>query len=193
MKSQPVYPPLEWDASGTQHIVFAAAEDGALARRLFASPPRGALILICLREEDDTAPSVWQVALPPNSLRRVTRRLDSALQRLHDALAAADMGARLYLVGAEDVIWQASQVAERFAMSVDAVRHHRVATLARPVFCVHCRGVTRRVATNVVDCGGCGRALFVRDHFSRRLGAYMGFQVDAEAPGQIPAIEEIYR
>lgn len=193
MKSQPVYPPLEWDASGTQHIVFAAAEDGALAQRLFAAPPRGALTLICLREDEDNEASVWQVALPPNSLRRVTRRLESALQRLHDALSAADMGARLYLIGTEDVIWQASQVAEKFAIGAEAVRRHRATSLARPVFCVHCGGTTRRVVTNVVDCTGCGRALFVRDHFSRRLGAYMGFQVDAEAPGQLPAIEEVYR
>jgi hypothetical protein len=34
--------------------------------------------------------------------------------------------------------------------------------------------------------------LFVRDHFSRRLGAYMGLMVDAESPGELPEIEEIY-
>jgi hypothetical protein len=32
----------------------------------------------------------------------------------------------------------------------------------------------------------------VRDHYSRRLAAYMGFQVDAEAPGMIPRIESVY-
>jgi hypothetical protein len=32
----------------------------------------------------------------------------------------------------------------------------------------------------------------VRDHFSRRLGAFMGVMVDAEAPGEIPAIEEVF-
>ncbi|MBA3625813.1 MAG: hypothetical protein H0W48_15480 [Methylibium sp.] len=190
--SQPVYPPLDWDATGTQHILFAAAEDAALAQRLFEQPPRGALTVICLRDEEATGSSVWQRDLPSGSIRRMTRRLDSALQRLADSLAAAPMGARLYLVGSEDLIWQASQVADRYGMGVEAVRRQRTATLARPVFCVHCRSVTRRVSTNVVDCEGCGRALFVRDHFSRRLGAYMGFQVDAEAPGQRPAVQEVY-
>lgn len=192
--SQPAYAPLDWDASGTEHVLFAAAEDVALAKRLFAQPPEAPVTLICLRDEaPGSAPSVWQQPLPPSSRRRVTHRLDSALQCLHDTLAAGHMGTRLYLVGSEDLLWQASQVAQRFVMGASQVRHHRVATLARPVYCVHCRSITRGVTTNVVDCGNCGRALFVRDHFSRRLGAYMGFQIDAEAPGQIPAIEECYR
>ena len=57
---------------------------------------------------------------------------------------------------------------------------------------VHCRTITRGVHTNIVSCSGCGRSLFVRDHFSRRLGAYMGFQIDAEVPGEVPAAEVVY-
>jgi hypothetical protein len=60
------------------------------------------------------------------------------------------------------------------------------------VWCTHCHGFTEQVTTNVVPCAGCGRHLLVRDHFSRRLGAFMGVMVDAEAPGEIPAIEEVF-
>ncbi len=198
--SQPAYPALGWDASGTQHVLFAAADDAALAQRLLATPPRGPLTLIRLDQggtnsagaNDATTPSAWSVALPPDAQHSSTDRLTLALQRLHEVLSMAHMGARLYLVGNEDLLWQASRVADRFAICANQVRRYRVATLARPVFCVHCRALTRGVTTNVVDCGGCGRALFVRNHFSRRLGAYMGFQIDAEAPGNIPAMEELY-
>jgi hypothetical protein len=138
--------------------------------------------VIHLSEDAEANASGWQVSLPPGSKRRVTRRLDSALQKLHESLDQASMGARLYLVGNEDIIWQASKVADRFGMGADAVRRHRLGTLARPVYCVHCRTTTRGVRTNVADCSGCGRALFVRDHFSRHLGAYMGFQIDARSP-----------
>jgi hypothetical protein len=31
--------------------------------------------------------------------------------------------------------------------------------------------------------------LLVRDHYSRRLGAFMGVCIDAEAPGEIPPAE----
>lgn len=192
LKSQPCYPPMEWDRSGRQHILFAAGEDAVLARRLFEWPPLGTLTVLSVQENPD-APSVWRSGLPPGAQQRVARRRDAALQQLHDLLEQADMGARLYAVGDEDAIWQALRIGERVGMGTEAMRRHRVATQARPVFCVHCRHTTRDVTTNVADCEGCGRALFVRDHFSRRLGAYMGFQVDAEVPGERPEVEEIYR
>jgi dimethylamine monooxygenase subunit C len=34
--------------------------------------------------------------------------------------------------------------------------------------------------------------LLVRDHFSRRLGAFMGVKVDAEEPGLHPETVELY-
>lgn len=48
------------------------------------------------------------------------------------------------------------------------------------------------VTTSIVTCTGCGAPLFVRDHFSRRLAAFMGVQVDAEVPGEVPEAEELY-
>jgi dimethylamine monooxygenase subunit C len=35
--------------------------------------------------------------------------------------------------------------------------------------------------------------LFVRDHYSRRLGAFQGVCVDAEVPGDVPAVEDLYK
>jgi hypothetical protein len=83
-------------------------------------------------------------------------------------------------------------VATRYGMSSAEIRLYQTGTKARPVFCVHCRAMTRGVRTNLADCSGCGRTLFVRDHFSRRLGAYMGFQIDAEIPGEKPPVETVY-
>jgi hypothetical protein len=57
---------------------------------------------------------------------------------------------------------------------------------------VHCRASTENVRTNIVRCSGCSRWLLVRDHYSRRLAAYMGVMVDAEAPGELPPIREVY-
>ena len=52
--------------------------------------------------------------------------------------------------------------------------------------------MTQNAHHNIVTCTGCQRQLFVRDHFSRRLGAYMGLMVDAEEPGILPTIDEVY-
>ena len=44
------------------------------------------------------------------------------------------------------------------------------------------------VAINIIAPAlAAARSLFVRDHFSRRLAAFMGVKVDAEVPGEIPA------
>jgi hypothetical protein len=191
IKSQPVYPALEWDRTGTHHVLLAAAEDQALAQRLWSQPPAGALTLIVLQVEG-APPACWADDRPAHVHAISVATPDLALKALGDTLNAARMGTRLYLVGPEDIIWQAAQVASGVGMTRDEMRLMQAGTLARPVFCVHCRTITRGVHTHIVPCTGCGRSLFVRDHFSRRLGAYMGFQIDAEAPGDIPAAQVIY-
>ena len=44
MKSQPQYPPLEWDRNGRQHIVFVSAEDQFAVGRKIPTPHH----IICL-------------------------------------------------------------------------------------------------------------------------------------------------
>lgn len=191
IKSQPVYTALEWDRAGTHHVLFAAADESALARRLWAQPPTGPITLI-LQHAGGEPMTGWLADRPASVHTIAATTLDLALKVLGETLRAAQMGTRLYLVGPEDAIWQAARLADGVGMSRDEMRLMQAGTRARPVFCVHCRTVTRDVHTHIVPCSGCGRALFVRDHFSRRLGAYMGFQIDAEAPGDIPAEEVIY-
>ena len=56
----------------------------------------------------------------------------------------------------------------------------------RRVQCVHCKGITENVSTDPFVCSHCGLNLFVRDHYSRRLAAFQGVNIDAEDPGQVP-------
>lgn len=162
IKSQPVYPPLAWDADGRRHLLVAAQDDAELLTLLAALGP-------C-----------------PGPLRRCTP------DALADALARETMGLRLYLVGDESLLWQATRVAYAAGLGDDVIRRHRLGTLARPVWCVHCQTMHTGVRTNLVRCDGCGRHLFVRDHFSRHVGAYMGVMVDAEVPGERPPTETLY-
>jgi hypothetical protein len=59
------------------------------------------------------------------------------------------------------------------------------------VRCVHCQTLLDDVTMSLVDCTGCGATLFVRDHFSARLAAFMGVKVDAELPGELPDAEAL--
>ena len=58
--------------------------------------------------------------------------------------------------------------------------------MARRVQCVHCKGITDNVATSPFQCSHCGLPLLVRDHYSRRLAAFQGVNIDAEEPGTAP-------
>lgn len=188
IKSQPVYHALEWDAAGVSHLLFVASDDKPLLDRLLAAPPRGELTVLTT----DTTTGARLKSCGAAAHAVVADGLARGLEALESMLQSADMGLRLYLVGCEDAIWQAAGIAARYGMSSAEIRLFQTGTKARPVFCVHCRAMTRGVRTNLVDCSGCGRTLFVRDHFSRRLGAYMGFQIDAEEPGVKPPVEVAY-
>jgi hypothetical protein len=117
---------------------------------------------------------------------------EALTQALRAELGQGRMGLRLYLAGSDAFLWQSAREARAFGMSSDEMRLERCGSLERPVYCTHCTHVTQGVKTNLVVCPGCQRTLFVRDHFSRHLAAYMGFQIDAEVPGVIPPVEEAY-
>jgi hypothetical protein len=102
------------------------------------------------------------------------------------------MGTRLYVAGPESFIGLAMKLALEFDLNKDEIRAEEIGTRARRVYCVHCRDTAEDVRTNIVACAGCGRWLLVRDHYSRRLAAYMGVMVDAEVPGELPPLREIY-
>jgi dimethylamine monooxygenase subunit C len=84
------------------------------------------------------------------------------------------------------------KIALEFNLNKDEIRAEECGTLARRVYCIHCRSTTEDVRTNIVSCVGCARWLLVRDHYSRRLAAYMGVMADAEAPGELPAVKEVF-
>jgi DNA-directed RNA polymerase subunit RPC12/RpoP len=119
---------------------------------------------------------------------------DSAalLREFRRALDDAFMGTRLYVAGPQSFIGLAMQIALEFDLNLDEIRAEECGSLARRVWCVHCRTTVESVTTNIVRCPGCERWLLVRDHYSRRLAAYMGVMVDAEVPGERPPIREVF-
>ena len=199
VKSKPVYAPLEADAGGRYHLLLGTGEGGACLLRV-------------LRELQTLAPSSWQhtqVLFAPASAA-AAKNEDNAfedlrlggvllfddstalLERARAILERSLMGTRVYIAGPESFIGRAMQLAAAFNLNKDEIRAEHAGPAARRVHCVHCRASMEDVRTNLVRCAGCSRWLLVRDHYSRRLAAYMGVNVDAEAPGEVPPIREIY-
>ena len=103
-----------------------------------------------------------------------------------DALATAATGVRLAVCGDEVFVRRVVALARGAGLNPDEVAIRIHGSRARRVVCMHCKTITDGASTAVAVCDGCGRHLQVYQHFSRRLGAFMGFQVDAEAPGELP-------
>jgi len=198
IKSKPVYAPLSADVTGRHHLMLGVGPG--------ASP-----LLRVLAEMRDAAPlalEATRVLLVPvdgaagGPAAQFEHTGIAALSRFEDAgtlleafaasLEESVMGTRLYVAGPESFIGRAMQIALRFDLNKDEIRAEECGTLARRVRCVHCRATTEDVRTNIVRCAGCERWLLVRDHYSRRLAAYMGVMVDAESPGELPPVREIY-
>lgn len=194
IKSRPVYRPLALDPSGARHLLLADrpglppdAVSGAAA--LGAT---GAEIWTLAADSRALAGPAVHAASDGLRVRRAFRSRVLMLERLAHRLAAERMGLRLYAIGTEDFLWDVRNLAAAHGMGAEEVHLTHHGSRRRRVICVHCRTVTNGVTTTIVTCGGCGAQLFVRDHFSRLLGGFQGVQVDAEAPGEVPAAEIAY-
>jgi len=191
-KSKPVYSPLHADAAGRFHLLLGYAEGGSALRRVIgelrADAPDSLGRTRVLLAGTPIAPFVD----PGLAGVQGFATLGELLAECRSLLERSSMGTRVYIAGPEHFIGRVLQIALEFNLNPDEVRTEAQGTLARRVHCVHCRATTEEVRTNRTRCSGCSRWLMVRDHYSRRFAAYMGVMVDAEAPGELPPLEEIY-
>lgn len=200
IKSKPVYSPLSADVRGRHHLMLGmGVADAALLRVIeemqSAAPQSLAatrLLLIPKGDGGNAAAVPAEFARLPLQEVRAFAAVAPLLAEFKALLSRALMGTRLYVAGPESFIGLAMQLALEFNLNKDEIRAEELGAAARRVYCIHCRATTEEVRTNIVTCVGCHRWLLVRDHYSRRLAAYMGVMVDAEAPGELPPVKEVF-
>jgi len=180
IKSRPLYAPFQIDASGRAHLVVTD---------LAALPGHIAAPEIETWTVEVIAPGI---AAPAGGMVRAFRSVADLLSHLMHRLAREAAGFRLYALGTEAFLWDVNNLARGAGLGQNEVYLTQLGSLKRRVYCSHCKTMIEDVTTNIVACPGCRAHLFVRDHFSRRLAAFMGVMVDAEVPGEIPAVEEVY-
>ena len=189
VRSQPNYPSLCWDTSGARHLLVILDLDAAAISNLCHIPCPGPLTVLVRGSSAD--PALFPL-IQSHALIRSFDSIEALIASLHTELNDAKMGLRLYALGHEDGLWKCNQAGQKFGMSRDEIQLAQAVTTGRPVYCVHCGHHMNLIHTNITVCDGCKRHLLVRDHFSRLLGAYMGFQIDAECPGVLPPVEEVF-
>jgi predicted RNA-binding Zn-ribbon protein involved in translation (DUF1610 family) len=176
IKSRPIYHKLRLDPSGSRHLALSDHDPFPFAA--FEAP---------LQDVE-----LWLISFSPAGSSIIFPDAPSLLANLEARLHRETAGFRLYAVGTESFIWDAANIARHAGMMEDEVFLAHAGSLRRRVYCTHCKAMIENVTTNLVPCSGCGAMLFVRDHFSRRLAAFMGIQVDAEEPGVLPPLQTLY-
>lgn len=191
IRSKPIYTSLLWHEKATSHLVVAQGQGGMAVLKIFQlmHPKQPITVLYTPNTGGDYSKTLKKVI--PEGLFILDSEQE-VLEKLNEVLQTMYMGMRLYIAGSEDFIWTIAKIANAYGIEDVGMMKELTGTLARPMYCVHCKAKTHGVTTNIGKCSGCGRMLFVRDHFSRHLGAYMGLMIDAESPGVLPEIEEIY-
>ena len=189
IRSRPVYAPLE-PRPGQLHLMVADGEGADALIDLLGKANNRSEILSSAHVIYAPGPNGTDRsdALQALGLRQFFRAptIPALLPRLIRVLADAHMGTQFYLAGTEGLIGQAEREIMATGFPMGAIqKEHRGSTLRR-VQCVHCKGITENVATDPFKCSHCGLNLFVRDHYSRRIAAFQGVNIDAEDPGLVP-------
>ncbi len=194
IKSRPEYKGLDIDPHAKRHL-FVLEGEGALALLERAGPDSAFLRkceILYLPGGSAGQGHVADIAALGADIAWTAPGLQPLLGRLSVCLANASMGTRIYIAGTEGFIGQVIQVTLDFGVDFNSLRTEHRGSLARRVQCVHCKGFTDNVTTTPFACSHCGLSLLVRDHYSRRLGAFQGVNVDAEEPGTAPEPEELF-
>lgn len=188
IKSRPIYVTPETPATANRYICLAEPKSVSLIVEHLA-PINKSLIPVHLIVSTDKASG--QEAIMPE-LDNVL--LQACEQEALPAMLAAQLeelalGCHVIVAGSEAFMWDVHTLAMERGLLDAEITLLPLEDKCRRVFCVHCRFLTEPVTMSPAVCKGCGLTLEIRDHFSRRLGAYMGVQIDAEVPGEIPCEE----
>lgn len=197
IKSKPVYAPLKADSIGRYHVMLGHGVGCTPLMRVLdeiasSTPMALARTRVLYVAEAAASDGYGGPFAEKASEVRAFAGIPDLLIDFRAILETALMGTRLYVAGPESFIGLAMKIALEFNLNKDEIRAEECGTLGRRVYCIHCRATTDGVRTNIAKCVDCGRHLIVRDHYSRRFAAYMGVMADAEAPGELPPIKEVF-
>ena len=186
--SRPRYGVLELRA-GSGHLMVADGDGaGAIVDMLAQGvPPACHIVYIPGANGVDRAAELRALAAAQFA---ACPTFGAALPRLQKVFADAHMGLQIYAAGTEGLMGQVQREVIAAGLPHTALQMEHRGSLARRVQCVHCKGITENVKVDPFQCSHCGLNLFVRDHYSRRLAAFQGVNIDAEDPGSVPASVE---
>jgi hypothetical protein len=189
IRSRPVYAPLE-PRPGMVHVIVADDEGALAVEEMLAKANDRSEILAAAHVMYCPGPTGTDLSARLEALGAAqffrAPTVPALLPRLQRVVTDAHMGTQFYLAGTEGLIGQAEREIMATGFPHASIQKEQRGSTLRRVQCVHCKGITENVATDPFKCSHCGLNLFVRDHYSRRIAAFQGVNIDAEDPGLVP-------
>lgn len=164
--STPRYAATATPTPASQRLLVA--QDASRAGGLLDQP--GPMRLLTLHGE--LAAAEQQECLPST---------EALFLRLQMLLEQAPAGTRLQVLGDEAFLWHVCRLARHAGLLADEIELFKLGERRR-LYCVHCSEMQDIGSETECNCRHCGVKLFVREHFSQRLGAYMGVCLDPDRP-----------
>lgn len=179
--SKPRYQELSLIAARPYHVVITDDWGWETASALYESAGSKGLFLL-----------VTDTKTEAENSEAIRLGNDQLTDYLAETLSGLPPGTQFYLFGREQFLWplHTRLIELHVPRSRCALQH--CGPIDRDVFCIHCQHTMQGISQTPVICSGCGRLLHVYDHFSKRLGSYMGFQVNAECETEIPEQEALH-
>lgn len=196
IKSKPAYSPLQYDPKSRWSLFIGEGEGLiGLINLLSSTESIRAVTTNFMYTGSDVEKAFAQSYFSADRCNKISRfeNQDTLLAELPEILANSHMGLRLYICGSETFLWKVAGIARAAGMHKSEYNMQLIGSKARRIYCPHCEATSEGVTTDIHECDGCGLSLVNCDHFSREMGAYLGFRVDAEVHGEIPERQELYR
>lgn len=174
-RSLPQYARLTPLGCARRHIVIADSAGLSAAAR-FLTSTSAPVDLYLLADAATVLPSLPVVSCCTDSL--------ALAETIRHVVRDAKMGTRFYISGGLVFVAQTDALLRACGLRDDEIQAEVCTGTVQPVFCVHCRTLAAGLSHGLMHCHGCGLNLAIREHFSHRLGAYLGVCINAETPAE---------
>ncbi|WP_372737605.1 dimethylamine monooxygenase subunit DmmA family protein [Neptunomonas sp.] len=178
--NRPIYSPVIVNNKSAHHLFICEGHQSKEFQTLYSSiedPKKNRL----LASEDEFSSDHETIVVTHSALKEKLTRL----------LAELPLSTTIYLQGCEAFMWDLHSVAIQAGMVAEQVKMFAPVSRQRRLFCTHCHHITEDVTHSPAVCSYCQRNLLVRDHFSRLHSAYVGVQINAEDPADLPLPQEL--
>ncbi len=173
IKSRPVYTPVTINPRSQRQIFISRGPVPGDLKSLYDACQYGEKSLLVVGPSGDSPGSE-----------------SVSLEGIPEYAATLPASSSFYLAGTEAFMWDVANLLNQAGFITDQIHMLPPVSNERRLFCTHCYTLMEHVTQSPHTCTGCGRELLVRDHFSRIHRAYVGVQINAEDPAELPDVAE---